>query len=153
MNHVEETIKKETDKFVNQYKDMLKQNGVVVNITDITDPALEVYLRAGVAQGIAIASAALLQISIDEVIFHNKDKDNEVKEDDNLLTFEDYKKSYEINVDVIDDLIKSWSEPKCKCPCCGVGKMRKDMSVVLTTYPPQYKYVCDTCTHVENLDF
>ena len=151
MNHVEETIKKETDKFVNQYKDMLKQNRVVVNITDITDPALEVYLRAGVAQGIAIASAALLQLPIDNIIFHNKDKDSEkVKEDDdNLLTFEDYKKSYEINITDIDC---EWSEPKCKCPKCN-GNMRKNIWKVLTSYPVKYEYRCDTCDHVEYLEF
>lgn len=41
-----------------------------------------------------------------------------------------------------------WSEPKYQCPKCG-GGMRKNMMVVLTSYPAQYEYQCDKCGHVD----
>ena len=40
-----------------------------------------------------------------------------------------------------------WSEPKYQCPKCG-GGMRKNMMVVLTTYPEKYEYQCDKCGHI-----
>ena len=42
----------------------------------------------------------------------------------------------------------SWSEPKYQCPKCG-GGMRKNMMVVLTSYPAQYEYQCDKCGYVD----
>ena len=41
-----------------------------------------------------------------------------------------------------------WSEPKYQCPKCG-GGMRKNMMVVLTTYPVKYEYQCDKCGHID----
>lgn len=41
-----------------------------------------------------------------------------------------------------------WSEPKYQCPECG-GGMRKNMMVVLTSYPAQYEYQCDKCGHID----
>ena len=41
-----------------------------------------------------------------------------------------------------------WSEPKYKCPKCD-GGMRKNMMVVLTSYPAQYEYQCDKCGHID----
>lgn len=40
-----------------------------------------------------------------------------------------------------------WSEPKYQCPKCG-GGMRKNLMVVLTSYPAQYEYQCDKCGHI-----
>ena len=36
------------------------------------------------------------------------------------------------------------SAPKFKCPKCG-GKVRKDETTCLATFPPQYCYECDDC--------
>ena len=41
-----------------------------------------------------------------------------------------------------------WSEPKYQCPVCG-GNMRKNLMIVLCSYPPQYKYQCDKCGHID----
>lgn len=41
-----------------------------------------------------------------------------------------------------------WSEPKYQCPKCG-GGMRKNMMVVLTSYPARYEYQCDKCGHID----
>ena len=43
-----------------------------------------------------------------------------------------------------------YSEPKYICPKCG-GNVRKNLSIVLTTYPPKYEYMCDSCGYSENL--
>lgn len=45
------------------------------------------------------------------------------------------------------------SEPKYDCPKCKNGKMRKNLSIVLTSYPPKYLYECDNCDHVDYLTF
>ena len=36
------------------------------------------------------------------------------------------------------------SEPKFKCPKCG-GKVRKDETKCLPTFPPKHLYECDDC--------
>jgi hypothetical protein len=41
-----------------------------------------------------------------------------------------------------------WSEPKYQCPKCG-GGMRKNLMVVLTSYPVKYEYCCDKCGYVD----
>ena len=41
-----------------------------------------------------------------------------------------------------------WSEPKYQCPKCD-GGMRKNMMVVLTSYPAKYEYQCDKCGHID----
>ena len=41
-----------------------------------------------------------------------------------------------------------WAEPKYKCPKCD-GGMRKNMMVVLTSYPAQYEYQCDKCGYID----
>ncbi len=62
-----------------------------------------------------------------------------------LPTKEEYEKSiggwisYEIS---------QWSEPKYQCPVCG-GGMCKNLTVVLTTWPEQYTYMCNKCGYVE----
>lgn len=40
-----------------------------------------------------------------------------------------------------------YSEPCFKCPNCG-GNVRKNLGMVLTSYPPQYRYECDKCDYV-----
>lgn len=47
---------------------------------------------------------------------------------------------------------KEWSEPKYQCEKCG-GNMRKNLMMVLDSYPPKYQYECDTCGHVDYLNF
>lgn len=46
-----------------------------------------------------------------------------------------------------------YSEPKYNCPKCKTGKMRKNLSIVLASYPPKYQYECDCCGYVDYLDF
>lgn len=48
---------------------------------------------------------------------------------------------------------EQYSEPKYDCPECGSGHMRKNLMMVLASYPPKYQYECDTCGHVDYLDF
>lgn len=43
---------------------------------------------------------------------------------------------------------REWSEPKYICPKCG-GGMCKNKTMVLASNPPQYKYQCNKCGHVE----
>jgi len=45
-----------------------------------------------------------------------------------------------------------FSEPKYKCPKCG-GNVRKNLTMVLTSYPPKYRYECDNCDHVDFHEF
>ena len=45
-----------------------------------------------------------------------------------------------------------WSKPKYQCPECG-GNVRKNLMVVLTSYPPSYEYQCESCGHIDYLDF
>ena len=45
-----------------------------------------------------------------------------------------------------------WSEPKFQCAECG-GNVRKNEMLVLTSFPPQYQYVCDDCDKVYLLNF
>lgn len=45
-------------------------------------------------------------------------------------------------------IMEQYSEPKYKCPKCN-GGMCRDNSMILTSMPPQYKYVCNKCGNVE----
>lgn len=42
-----------------------------------------------------------------------------------------------------------WSKPKYQCPKCG-GGMCKDLTMMLTTYPPKYMYQCCKCGYTES---
>lgn len=53
---MENVIKEETNKFVEQYKGLMEKNGIKI------DSFSETLLRAGITQGIAIASMALLKM-------------------------------------------------------------------------------------------
>lgn len=48
---------------------------------------------------------------------------------------------------------EQYSEPKYDCPKCENGHMRKNLMMVLTSYPPMFQYECDTCGHVDYLNF
>jgi len=65
------------------------------------------------------------------------------------MTKEEYIKN---NSCVIDYNGSEWSEPKYNCPNCG-GNMRKNMRIVLPSFPPKYEYQCDKCSHVDYLQF
>lgn len=41
-----------------------------------------------------------------------------------------------------------WSNPKFICPSCNEGGMCKDLTEVLTSVPPSYRYKCSKCGHV-----
>lgn len=51
-----------------------------------------------------------------------------------------------------DNYPKKWSEPKYQCEKCG-GNMRKNEMIVCASYPPKYQYECNTCGHIDYLDF
>ena len=58
--------------------------------------------------------------------------------------------------DYIDSLyipspVPRYSEPKCICPKCKQGAMRKRLDLVYITHPPMYEYKCDECEHIEYL--
>lgn len=61
-----------------------------------------------------------------------------------LPTADEYRKS----IGVPYDYQHEWSEPKYVCPKCG-GGMCKNKTMVLASNPPQYKYQCNRCGHVE----
>lgn len=65
-----------------------------------------------------------------------------------LPTKEEYIKQQPKNY--IQNLSYQWSCPKYKCEVCG-GNMRKNLAIVPTSNPAQYKYVCDQCYHVDYL--
>jgi hypothetical protein len=60
-----------------------------------------------------------------------------------LPTADEYRKS----IGVPYDYQYEWSEPKYICPKCGGGMCKNNM--VLASNPPQYKYQCNKCGHVE----
>ena len=64
----------------------------------------------------------------------------------NLPTAEEYR---EMVTDLAFQLAQQkWSEPKYQCPKCDGGMCRDNMNI-LTSLPPQYKYKCNKCGHVE----
>lgn len=78
---------------------------------------------------------------------NNGEKINDVFATDlttDLPTAEEYRKS----IGVPYDYQYEWSEPKYICPKCG-GGMCKNKTMVLASNPPQYKYQCNKCGHVE----
>lgn len=65
------------------------------------------------------------------------------------MTMEEYVSQ---NESILDCFNQQWSAVKFDCPKCG-GGMRKDLTVVLTSYPPRYIYQCDKCKHIEHLPY
>ena len=61
-----------------------------------------------------------------------------------LPTAKEYIESYRFKNE-----FPAWSKPKYQCPKCG-GGMCKNLTIVLTTYPPQYMYQCYKCGYSEN---
>lgn len=49
---------------------------------------------------------------------------------------------------ISDGMLRSFDHEKVyiKCPHCGEAAL-VDMSMVLTSYPPQYNYYCEHCGH------
>lgn len=64
-----------------------------------------------------------------------------------LPTAEEYKENV---IKTVLPTLQEWSQPKYQCPKCS-GGMCKDLRVVLTTYPAQYKYQCQECGYTEYL--
>ena len=72
---------------------------------------------------------------------------NEKADEDkkSLKTLEEYIDSHREAINHYGEF-GEYSEPKFKCPKCG-GNVRKNLSLVLTSYPPQYRYDCEKCGH------
>lgn len=47
------------------------------------------------------------------------------------------------------DFLAQWSEPKYQCPKCN-GGMRRDETIVLSSFPAQYMYECNKCGYRES---
>ncbi len=58
------------------------------------------------------------------------------------------KEEYVKMMDCIMDPEPVWSDPVFECPVCGGGMCRNNQ-IVLPTYPPQHKYKCNKCDHIE----
>ncbi len=66
------------------------------------------------------------------------------------MTKEEYISLHKTN-DVL--FSKKYSKPKYDCPECKNGHMRKNLLIVLTSNPPMFQYECDTCGHIDYLNF
>lgn len=89
-----------------------------------------------------------LMMSRDDFIkAYNKYIKAEKDEDNNLPNKDSYFKSRMDSYTFVDGIGCQYSEPCFKCPKCG-GKVRKNLGMVLTSYPPQYRYECDKCDYV-----
>lgn len=62
-----------------------------------------------------------------------------------LPTAEEYRENV---MKTVLPTLQEWSSPKYQCPKCG-GGMCKDLRIVLTSYPAQYKYQCQDCGYTE----
>lgn len=60
------------------------------------------------------------------------------------------KNQYTENIDVEKLKLQEWSVPMYQCEKCK-GGMRKKLTEVCLTNPPQYIYKCDNCGHVDYL--
>ena len=62
------------------------------------------------------------------------------------------KEEYVNSLGVFDSIefCQQYSEPKYDCTECG-GGMCKDLTKVLTSYPPKYEYRCNKCGHIDYL--
>ena len=67
---------------------------------------------------------------------------------DNITHLPTAKEYSEMAEKIAFQFTAQWSEPKYQCPECG-GGMRKNMMVVLTSYPAQYEYQCDKCGRID----
>lgn len=59
------------------------------------------------------------------------------------------KEEFEASITIAMEGLEQYSEPKYLCPECKEGGMRKNLTMVLTTYPIKYLYVCNKCGYVE----
>lgn len=39
----------------------------------------------------------------------------------------------------------NYEDTNIECPNCKTERLLRDISVVLTSYPPQYRYICPKC--------
>lgn len=71
------------------------------------------------------------------------DNENE-DEDKNNKSWEEYQK---IVISTNDNIppFPEYKEVECKCPKCGADHIYKNISEVLTSFPPQYYYKCKKC--------
>ena len=53
------------------------------------------------------------------------------------MTWEEYQSFKYVNL--------NYEVTNIECPDCGKEGLLRDISEVLTTYPPQYRYVCPNC--------
>jgi len=58
-----------------------------------------------------------------------------------MITWEDFKNN------IHKDIPSKYQITQIICPKCG-KPLYRDQSIVLTTYPPQFSYVCLSCNWV-----
>ena len=73
-------------------------------------------------------------------------------ETNSLSSLEEYIKNNDHIQKQVSGMIQDFSEPKYKCPKCG-GSVRKNLTMVLTSLPPKYRYECDQCDYVDFHEF
>ena len=56
---------------------------------------------------------------------------------------------YQKNRINISGTFPKYVEIDCKCPKCNAEHIYKNISEVLTSYPPQFYYVCKNCDWVK----
>ena len=71
--------------------------------------------------------------------------DNLIK---NLPTESEFDDSNKALLEYIKIIQDQWTEPKFICPKCNKGGMCKDLTKVLTTMPPSFKYRCYKCGYI-----
>ena len=54
------------------------------------------------------------------------------------------REEFVVEQNLANAVLDQYSGPRYICPKCG-GNMRKNRSIVLTTYPPKFRYECDKC--------
>lgn len=88
-----------------------------------------------------------------EVIGHISTDDYiTAQEANSLKSLEEYVKDNEHIQKQVSGMMQDYSEPKYKCPKCG-GNVRKNLTIVLTSYPPKFRYECDNCNHIDYHEF
>ena len=73
-------------------------------------------------------------------------KEQTTQENSNLPSHDDYFRKKMDNWSYSGGIMSNYSEPCFKCPKCG-GNVRRNLTMTLASYPPQYRYDCDKCEY------
>ena len=88
----------------------------------------------------------LMMSKEDFVTAYNKYINNDSSKDSKLPDKDSYFRSMMDTYSFKDGIGCHYSEPLFKCPKCG-GSVRKNLTMTLCSYPPQYRYECADCDY------